>query len=95
MMRWSAALYVAGLGAVIAIGGLLYGVLTVGVPHPEPTLAQAAAEKSHLAISSWAMGGGIVVFVIGLLLFLAVAIVRAVAWIGVQRDALDSRSRRE
>jgi len=51
MMRWLAACGVTVVGTVVAIGGLLYGVLTVGVPYPDPTPAQAAAERANLAIS--------------------------------------------
>ena len=56
MTRW---LSVAALGAATAVGGILHGVLTVGVPRPEPTPAQAAAERTNLAVSSWttALGG--------------------------------------
>lgn len=78
-MRWWVTLSVTGLGAVVAIGGLLYGVLSVGVPHPEPTLPQAAAEKANLAISHCATGCGMIVFATGVIMLLALAIVRVVA----------------
>jgi len=52
-------LAIAGAGFVIASGGLVYGVLTVGVPYQDATAAQAAAERTNVAISNWAMGGGI------------------------------------
>jgi len=59
MSRMKMMLAIAGAGLVIALGGLAYGVLTVGVPYQDPTAAQAAAERMNVAISGWAMGGGI------------------------------------
>jgi hypothetical protein len=53
-------------GFVAAIGGLVYGVLAVGVPCQDPTPAQAAAERASAAISGWAMGGGTVMTLAGL-----------------------------
>jgi hypothetical protein len=54
------------LGFAMAIGGLLYGVLAVGVPYHDPTPAQAAAERASLSISGWAMGGGGVIALVSL-----------------------------
>ena len=48
-------------GFVVAIGGLLYGVVAVGVPYQDPTPAQAAAERASFTISGWAIGGGSVI----------------------------------
>ena len=59
MSRMKMMLAIAGAGLVIAFGGLLHGVLTVGVPYQDPTAAQAAAERMNVAISDWAMGVGI------------------------------------
>jgi hypothetical protein len=53
-------------GVAVAIGGLVYGVLAVGVPYQDPTPAQAAAERVSAAISGWAMGGGTVMTLVGL-----------------------------
>ena len=53
-------------GFVVAIGGLLYGVVAVGVPYQDPTPAQAAAERASLAISGWAIGGGSVIAIVSL-----------------------------
>lgn len=59
-------LWVTLSGFVVAIGGFVYGVLAAGVPYPDPTPAQAAAERISVAISGWAMGGGMVVTLVGL-----------------------------
>ncbi len=67
-----------GLGAVVAIGGVFYGVVTVGVPSHDATPAQASAEKAHLAIFSWALGVGLVVFTIGFLLSLVLLVLHLV-----------------
>jgi len=40
-------------GFVIALGGLMYGVLAVGIPYPDPTPAQAAAEGGSSALLDW------------------------------------------
>lgn len=53
-------------GFAVAIGGLVYGVLAVGVPYQDPTPAQAAAERVSDAITGWAMGGGTVMMLVGL-----------------------------
>ena len=53
-------------GFAVAIGGLVYGVLAVGVPYQDPAPAQAAAERVSVAISGWAMGGGTVMILVGL-----------------------------
>jgi hypothetical protein len=55
-MTWMIA--IAATGAALSLAGLVYGVLMVGVPYPDPTPAQDAAEKSNLAISSLMMAGG-------------------------------------
>ncbi len=62
-MKWTIVTVVVGL--FVAAGGLLYGVLMVGVPYPDPTPAQAAAEGANLAISSWMMASGSVVLLVG------------------------------
>jgi hypothetical protein len=62
-MKWMIVTAVVGL--FMAAGGLFYGVLTVGVPYPDPTPAQAVAERSNLAISSWMMAGGTFVLLAG------------------------------
>lgn len=54
-------------GFAVAIGGLLYGVLAVGVPYQDPTPAQAAAERVSVAISGWAMICGTVMTLFGLI----------------------------
>jgi len=56
----------AAAGLFVAAGGLLYGVLAVGVPYPDPTPAQAVTERSNLAISNWMMAGGGVMVLVGL-----------------------------
>lgn len=53
-------------GFAVAIGGIVYGVLAVGVPYQDPTPAQAAAERVSVAISGWAMGGGAVMTLVSL-----------------------------
>ncbi len=53
------------MGLFVAAAGLIYGVLMVGVPYQDPTPAQAVAERSNLAISSWMMASGSVVFLVG------------------------------
>jgi hypothetical protein len=63
-------------GFAVAIGGIVYGVLAVGVPYQDPTPAQAAAERGSVAISGWAMGGGTVMMLVGLV---------GMAFIGVSR----------
>lgn len=57
---------IAATGAALMVAGLLYGVLMVGVPYPDPTPAQAVAERSNVAISGWVMAGGSVVLLAGL-----------------------------
>jgi hypothetical protein len=63
-MKWM--IVTAAAGLFVAAGGLLYGGLTVGVPYPDPTPAQAVAERSNLAISSWMMAGGSAVLLVGI-----------------------------
>jgi hypothetical protein len=58
MLGMKVMLALAATGLAVAIGGILYGVVTVGVPYPDPTPAQAAAERANLAIVEWAMVGG-------------------------------------
>ena len=73
-MRLLLAVTLSGFAA--AIGGLVYGVLAVGVPYPDPTPAQAASERASVAISGWAMGGGMFMTLVGLI---------GIAFIGVSR----------
>jgi hypothetical protein len=54
-------------GFAVAIGGLAYGVLAVGVPYQDPTPSQAAAERVSVAISGWAMSCGTVMTLVGLI----------------------------
>jgi len=54
------------LGVVIAVCGLIYGVLAVGVPYQEPSAAQAAAEETYLTVFDWVMAGGGLMVVAGL-----------------------------
>lgn len=54
-------------GFAVAIGGLLYGVLAVGVPYQDPTPAQAATERVSVTISGWAMICGTVMTLFGLI----------------------------
>ena len=63
-------------GFAVAIGSLVHGALALGVPYQEPTPAQAAAERVSVAISDLAMGGGIVMTLVGLI---------GMAFIGVGR----------
>jgi hypothetical protein len=63
-MTWM--IVTAAAGLFVAAGGLLCGVLTVEVPYPDPTPAQAAAERSNVAVSSWMMLGGSVMLLAGL-----------------------------
>ena len=60
-------LLAAALGGTIAIGGIIYGVVSVGVPYPDATPAQAAAERTNLAVSSWTTILGGIMLVGGLL----------------------------
>ena len=53
------------VGLFVAAVGLIYGVLMVGVPYPDPTPAQAVAERSSVAISGWMMSSGGGVFLVG------------------------------
>lgn len=53
-------------GFVLAIVGLIYGVLAVSVPHQDSTPAQVAVERAAVAISGWAMGGGAAMTLVGL-----------------------------
>ena len=79
MSRMKMMLGIAGAGLVIALGGLVYGVVTVGVPYQDPTAAQAAAERMNFAISGWAMGGGILMLLAaggGLVMLGAVRLMR-------------------
>lgn len=52
-------------GLIITIGGFLYEAFTVGIPYPDPTPAQAAAQQRELAISDWISGIGIILFCLG------------------------------
>jgi len=65
MARMKTMFAIAGIGLVIALAGVAYGALTVGVPYPDPTPAQAAAERAYLAISARAMGGGVILMLAG------------------------------
>ena len=58
---------VAGIGLATAIAGFVFGVVAVGVPTQDPTPAQAVAEKFNLALSGWAMAGGGVVTIAGII----------------------------
>ncbi len=66
MPRMTWMISIAATGFVLTLAGFLYGVLTVGVPYPDPTPAQAAAERSNLAISDWAMAGGGIMLLAGI-----------------------------
>lgn len=65
MSRMKMMLTIAGVGLVIASGGLAYGIFAVGVPYQDPTAAQAAAERANAAISGWTMGGGVLILLAG------------------------------
>jgi hypothetical protein len=62
-------LAIAGVGLVVGLGGLMYGVFAVGVPYQDPTATQAASERANGAISGWAMGSGAFMFLTGLVGF--------------------------
>lgn len=53
-------------GFVVTISGLVYGSIAVGVPSQDLNPADAAAERLSVAISSWAMGSGAVMTLVGL-----------------------------
>ena len=76
MPRWQITSGVAVLGAVILVVGLCYGVITVGVPYPEPTPSQAAWEKIHSGISGWLMLWGTGTLFLGLIGLMACFVVR-------------------
>ncbi len=76
MMRWQVPLGVAVIGLLVFAAGLLYGSFMVGVPYQEPTPAQSAAEKLHLAISGWGMIFGLGVLLVGTLMLLATFVIR-------------------
>jgi hypothetical protein len=63
-MTWMIA--ISATGAALTLTGLLCGVLMVGVPYPDPTAVQAAAERSNVAISGWMMAGGVIMLLAGL-----------------------------
>lgn len=53
-----------GLGLVLT--GLIYGVLFVGVPYPDPTPEQRLSERFHLAVGKSVFLGGAAIFLMGL-----------------------------
>lgn len=77
-------------GCAVAIGGLVYGVLAVGVPYQDPIPAQAAAERRSVALSDLAIGGGAGMMVVGLVGMASIGASRSVKRI----PAPDHRMRR-
>jgi len=75
MRKWLVPIGITVLGLIVAVAGLLYGAITVGVPHIDPTPDQAAAEEFNLAISSWGVGAGALLFLAGMLLTVILGIV--------------------
>lgn len=82
MFRMKFLLTMVFFGFIIALGGLLFGVLTVGVPYQDPSPIQAAEERANLAISSWAMVGGTIFLSLG---------VSGIAILGICRLLLSRR----
>jgi hypothetical protein len=72
----------AGIGLALAIAGFVYGVVAVGVPTQDPTLAQAEAERFNLALSGWTMAVGGLVMVAGIV-GMAVAAARRASGRGI------------
>jgi hypothetical protein len=67
------------LAGVMIFGvGLAYGAVTVGVPYQDPTPAQYAAEQINVAISAWAMGVGLCVFTLGLVMLFVLAALKLI-----------------
>ena len=90
-MKWM--LGIAASGLVIAAGGLIYGVLAVGVPHQNPTPAQAAAERMNVAVSGWAMAGGSLMLIAGLAGIAIIGTSRLLGRCSRPRNAIESRRR--
>ena len=74
MLRWLLAIGVTATGLVLTFVGLAWGTINVGVPYPDPTPAQAAAQKFHLSVSGWCIGIGGAVFAFGILSLAVLAV---------------------
>ncbi|HEY7090926.1 MAG TPA: hypothetical protein VH518_22710 [Tepidisphaeraceae bacterium] len=76
-MKWRRPLILIGVAFGIFVAGMLYGVITVGVPAPDaPAEVQRAAERD-VGISSWVMMGGLGLGVIGVVWLSIIAMSRA------------------
>lgn len=52
-----ALLVLAAVSMCMTVAAIVYGVVTVGVPYPEPTPAQAAEQRYHLGVCDQLMLG--------------------------------------
>ena len=78
----------AGGGLLVAFAALVYGVILVGVPSPDATPEIASREAFHSSVSGWGMLIGGVIFVVGSVTFLLVAMIR-IAKLGTYEAARD------
>ena len=77
---------VAAAGMLVSFAGLIYGVLTVGVPSQDPTPEMVAREAFHLEVSGWMIMVGAVMLFSGVLAFLAILVTRGAKLLAGRRN---------
>jgi hypothetical protein len=75
-MKWLIPASVITVGICIFVGGLLYGVLTVGVPTPDAPHPVAAQENRDVGRAGIAMAAGLALSALGVVGSAALAITR-------------------
>ena len=73
------------IGLVVALLGLTYGTLLVGVPSQDPTPEMARREAFHMTIAGWVMAIGAGLLLCGILACLSVLVFRGVLRISGRR----------
>ena len=76
MAKWLIPMLLIAAGGCVFAGGLLYGVITVGVPTPDATPAVAAREARDADAAFLLMTAGFMVGAVGVAALVCVAVAR-------------------
>lgn len=77
-MKWLIPTFACGAGLITFVAGLMYGVITVGVPTPDAPPAVAAREVRDADLGFAVAAAGMLLMAAGTVGLVAVAVVRLV-----------------
>jgi hypothetical protein len=95
MAKWLIPVLLIATGVCVFAGGLMYGVVTVGVPTPDATPAVAAREVRDADAAGLLVTAGLMIGAVGVAALTAVAVAQAArrrAPDAEQNTAADGRS---